>query len=205
MNNKSKVIMAEKDFDLKKIAPLVSSDLFKFVNEEIKGIIEKICFNYKLDSIEVLQKYNIDILNIGAKFGVKKRNRRILPSDKQCMGRKLDGKQCTRGRKDNSEFCKSHLNKLPFGRIDDDDYFVKEPSKRGRKRKNNVLNCNKYIITHIEEIDGNNYLVDDNNMVYSFDVNNPLFLGVKSTEIIDDINQSVLKKIEVPENKILVY
>ena len=197
--------MAEKDFDFKKIAPLVSSDLFKFVNEEIKCIIDKICINYKLDSNDVLQKYNIDILNIGAKFGVKKRNRRILPSDKQCMGRKLDGKQCTRGRKDNSEFCKSHLNKLPFGRIDDDDYFVKEPLKRGRKCKNNVLNRNKYIITHIEEIDGNNYLVDDNNFVYSFDVNNPLFLGVKSVELIDDINQTVLKKIEVPEDKIVVY
>ena len=197
--------MAEKDFDFKKIAPLVSSDLFKFVNEEIKCIRDKICINYKLDSNDVLQKYNIDILNIGAKFGVKKRNRRILPSDKQCMGRKLDGKQCTRGRKDNSEFCKSHLNKLPFGRIDDDDYFVKEPLKRGRKCKNNVLNRNKYIITHIEEIDGNNYLVDDNNFVYSFDVNNPLFLGVKSVELIDDINQTVLKKIEVPEDKIVVY
>ena len=60
-------------------------------------------------------------------------------ASQQCMGRKLDGKQCTRGRKDGTEFCKSHLNKLPFGRIDDDDYCVKEPSKRGRKRKNNVF------------------------------------------------------------------
>ena len=110
------------------------------------------------------------------------------------MGRKLDGKQCTRGRKDNTEFCKSHLNKLPFGRIDDDDYCVKEPSKRGRKRKNNLLNCNKYIVTHIEEIEGNNYLVDDNNLVYSFDVNNPMFLGIK--------NEDKLQKIEVPENMI---
>lgn len=188
--------MAEKDFDLKKLAPLVSSDLFKFVNDEIKTIIEKICYNYNLNSNDVLQKYNIDILNIGAKFGVKKRNRRVLPSDKQCMGRKLDGKQCTRGRKDNSEFCKSHQNKLPFGRIDDDDYCVKEPSKRGRKKKNNILNCNKYIVTHIEEIEGSNYLVDDNNLVYSFDVNNPSFLGIK--------HNNVLKKIDVPEHMICV-
>ena len=188
--------MAEKDFDLKKLAPLVSSDLFKFVNDEIRTIVEKICNSYNLNPNEVLQKYNIDILNIGAKFGVKKRNRRVLPSNKQCMGRKLDGKQCTRGRKDNSEFCKSHQNKLPFGRIDDDDYCAKEPSKRGRKKKNNVLNCNKYIVTHIEEIEGNNYLVDDNNLVYSFDVNNPLFLGIK--------HNNVLKKIDVPEQMICV-
>lgn len=188
--------MTEKDFDLKKLTPLVSSDLFKFVNDEIKSIIEKICNNNNLNCVDVLQKYNIDILNIGAKFGVKKRNRRVLPLDKQCMGRKLDGKQCTRGRKDNIEFCKSHQNKLPFGRIDDNEYFIKEPSKRGRKKKNNILNCNKYIITHIEEIEGNNYLVDDHNLVYSFDVNNPSFLGIKYNNI--------LKKIDVPDNMISV-
>ena len=56
------------------------------------------------------------------------------------------------------------------------------------------MNCNKYIVTHIEEIEGSNYLVDDNNMVYSFDVNNPMFLGIK--------HQDKLQKIDVPENKI---
>jgi hypothetical protein len=189
--------MAEKDLDLKKITPLVSCELFKFVNDEVRMIVQKLCNEYSLDYKGVLDKYNIDILNIGAKFGVKKRNRRILQHDKQCMGRKLDGKQCTRGRKGVSEFCKSHLNKLPFGRIDDE-YNAKEPSKRGRKRKNNVLSCNKYIVTHIEQLNGENYLVDDNNLVYSFDVNNPEFLGVKD-------NNNSLKKIDVPVNDIAVY
>jgi hypothetical protein len=188
--------MTEKDFDLKKIAPLVSCELFKFVNDEIKVIIDKICNEYNLDYKTVLESYNIDILNIGAKFGVKKRNRRILPSDKQCMGRKLDGRQCTRGRNGDSEFCKSHQNKLPLGRIDDE-YNAKEPSKRGRKRKNNVLSCNKYIVTHMEQLDGNNYLVDDNNFVYSFDVNNPEFLGIKEN--------NCLKKIEVNSNDIATF
>ena len=186
--------MTEKDFDLKKIAPLVSSELFKFVNEEIRSILQKVCSENSLDYNSVLEKHNIDILNIGAKFGVKKRNRRILPCDKQCMGRKLDGKQCTRGRKGNTEFCKSHLNKLPHGRIDDE-YSVKEPLKRGRKRKNNILKCNEYIVTHIEQISGNNYLVDDRNFVYSFDVNNPRFLGVKENE--------TLKKIELTNTQIM--
>ena len=158
--------MEEKDFDLKKLAPLVSSDLFKFVNDEVKTIIEKICLNYNLNYTEVLEKYNIDLLNIGAKFGVKKRNRRVLPANKQCMGRKLDGKQCTRGRKDGTEFCKSHLNKLPFGRIDDEDYCVKEPSKRGRKRKNNVLNCNKYIDYDDDDDDITLPIIDENKELF---------------------------------------
>ena len=36
-----------------------------------------------------------------------------------------------------------------------------------------------YVLTHIETIDDQNYLVDDKNFVYSFDVNNPEFLGIK--------------------------
>ena len=95
-----------------------------------------------------------------------------------------------------NEFCKSHQNKLPLGRIDDE-YCAKEPSKRGRKRKNNVLSCNKYIVTHMEQLDGDNYLVDDNNFVYSFDVNNPEFLGVKEN--------NTLKKIDVPLTEIATY
>ena len=40
------------------------SDLFKFVNDEVKTIIEKICLNYELGGHnEVIDKYNIDILN----------------------------------------------------------------------------------------------------------------------------------------------
>ena len=92
----------------------MSNDLFKFVNDEIKIIIEKICNENHLDYKTVIEKYNIDILNIGAKFGVKKRNRRIFATDKQCMGRKLDGRQCTRGRNEIVSFIKSHQNKLPW-------------------------------------------------------------------------------------------
>ena len=171
-------IQKDIEFDLKKIAPLVSSELFKFVTEEIKNIVGKICTDNNLEISNVLDKYNTDIVNIGAKFGVKKRNRRVLPKDKQCMGRKLDGAQCTRGRKDGTEYCKSHMNKLPFGRIDDV-MHAKVAMKRGRKKKGGSIDNNKYIVTQIETIGESNYLVDDNNFVYSFDAKNPEFLGIK--------------------------
>lgn len=165
----------DNEFDLKNITPLVSNDLFKFINEEIRGIIKNICKENKLEETIVLDKYNLEILNIGAKFGVKKRNRRVLPQDKMCMGRKLDGKQCTRGRKADSDYCKSHMNKLPFGDVRQA-FDIPPISKRGRKKKTMI---NKYIVTHIEEIGGSNYLVDDKDWVYSFNVNDPRFLGVK--------------------------
>ena len=175
------------EIDVKSINPIMPSDLFKIIQDEIDNILKKICLDYQLDIDTVSKKYNMDVTKIGIKLGVKKRNRRVLPKHLQCMGRKLDGKQCTRGRKDNSDYCKSHMNKLPYGRIDDE-FKLKEPLKRGRKRKSSSKEV-EYVFTHIDVIDGENYLVDNNNFVYSFDINNPEFLGIKT--------ESGIKKIEI--------
>lgn len=177
----------EQEIDVKAINPIMPSDLFKIIQDEIDNILKKICLDYQLDIDTVSKKYNMDVTKIGIKLGVKKRNRRVLPKHLQCMGRKLDGKQCTRGRKDNSDYCKSHMNKLPYGRIDDE-FKLKEPLKRGRKRKSSSKEV-EYVFTHIDVIDGENYLVDNNNFVYSFDINNPEFLGIKT--------ESGIKKIEI--------
>ena len=163
------------DIVLNDIKPIVPNELFKTVSNEFTKLLKKICDSNNLEYDIIKQHYNEDIVNIGSKIGVKKRNRRILPSELQCMGRKLDGVQCTRGKRDTSDFCKSHENKLPYGRIDEP-FKGKEINKRGRKKKNKN---NDYILTHMEIIDGNNYLVDDKNYVYSFNINEPEFLGIK--------------------------
>lgn len=182
------VISDQQEIDVKTINPIMPSDLFKIIQDEIDNILKKICVDYQLDIDTVSKKYNMDVTKIGIKLGVKKRNRRVLPTHLQCMGRKLDGKQCTRGRKDNSEYCKSHMNKLPYGRIDDE-FKLKEPLKRGRKRKSSSKEV-EYVFTHIEVINGENYLVDTNNLVYSFDINNPVFLGIKTDNGIKKIENT---------------
>jgi hypothetical protein len=165
----------KQDIDIGDIKPIVPNELFKTVTHEFKKIFQKICDDNDLNYDLIYSKYLEDINKIGTKIGVKKRNRRVLPPNLQCMGRKLDGEQCTRGKRDISDFCKSHENKLPYGRIDEP-YKGKEINKRGRKKKNKN---NDYILTHMEIIDGTNYLIDDKNYVYSFNINNPEFLGIK--------------------------
>lgn len=196
-------ISDQQEIDIKTINPIMPSDLFKIIQDEIDNILKKICVDHQLDIDMVSKKYNMDVTKIGIKLGVKKRNRRVLPTHLQCMGRKLDGKQCTRGRKDNSEYCKSHMNKLPYGRIDDE-FKLKEPLKRGRKRKSSSKEV-EYVFTHIEVINGENYLVDTNNLVYSFDINNPVFLGIKTDNGIKKIENtepqtpvSELSKVSMP-------
>ena len=53
---------------------------------------------------------------------MKKRNRRVLDNSIRCMGRKIDGKQCTRSRLKDCDFCKSHKDNLAHGRVDDPNY-----------------------------------------------------------------------------------
>jgi hypothetical protein len=38
--------------------------------------------------------------------------------DTICLGRKIDGSQCTRKKYNNNDFCKNHIKKLPNGRVD---------------------------------------------------------------------------------------
>ena len=175
--------MTETDIKLGDISPIIPNNLFKLINSELNTIIEKICNENNLDFKDISDKYSEDITKIGTKFGVKKRNRRVLPAEFQCMGRKLDSKQCTRGKRDNSDYCKSHENKLPFGRIDEP-FKGKEVKNRGRKKRDKH---NDFIATHVEIIEGKNYLVDDNNFVYTFNINNPEFMGIKQNNTINKI------------------
>lgn len=182
----------EGEFDMNQIKPLVSNDILKIVLDEIDSIMLKLSFKYSLPISEIRDYIKDDLNKVGIKLGLKKRNRRVLPPDKQCMGRKLDSKQCTRGRyKEGSEFCKSHDNKLPLGRIDDE-YVQKEPSQRGRKKKNSKKSS-EYILTRIKTIGEINYLVDDRNFVYSFDTNNPRFLGIKVDNTLKSLDSLGIK------------
>ena len=63
---------------------------------------------------------------------------------------------------------------------------------RGRKKKNGKKSS-EYILTHIETIGEINYLVDDRNFVYSFDTNNPCFLGIKIDNTLKSLDNLGIK------------
>ena len=180
------------DLNLDNIKPLISNDLLKTVLDEFNVLISKISNRYGISVSDLNDFLKDDISKLGVKLGIKKRNRRVLPPEKQCMGRKLDGNQCTRGRHSvTSEFCKSHANKLPLGRIDDVCTHVNEFQK-DKKRKNSKKSS-EYILTRIDTINNVNYLVDDRQFVYSFNTETPEFLGVKVDNTIKTLEQLGIK------------
>jgi len=108
-----------KDIELDNIQPMLSQNAFKIITDEMVMIIKNIQKKYKISDPGFTETYDKQIQGLSLKLGMKKRNRRVLDNDIRCMGRKIDGKQCTRSRLKDCDFCKSHKDNLPHGRVDD--------------------------------------------------------------------------------------
>ena len=87
------------------------------------------------------------------------------------MARKQDGNQCTRRKKDHTDYCGKHIKNRKYGRIDDYSNIVDK-----------LAEDDNYIMTWIETFNGVEYLVDSNNIVYTNDVITPEIVGKKNTD-----------------------
>lgn len=160
-----------------KISPVLSNELIKLIEDEIDKSLKNISDKYNIEHSEI-SFFKPNINKISTIIGLKKRIRRTLPNELMCMGRKLDGEQCTRSRLNNKEYCLTHQKRLPNGRIDDENYVKKEKGKRGRKKKfSEIENSEDYIPTRIIEINNTKYLKDFDNNVYTYNISEPTLIG----------------------------
>ena len=160
--------------------------LAKLCLDECEKIALKITHFKQLDKTEIMSNflpkdtYFNEIINDVIQKQKKKVNKRNLPCGERCLGRKMDFSQCTRKRKDNTEFCGSHIKNRPNGKIGDDgSCFNKKKGTRGRKRKN--LNDNvgaNEILTTKKYIGNELYLMDTNNVIYTYNQEFPVILGL---------------------------
>jgi len=102
-----------------------------------------------------------------------KRKRNIIPDNKRCLGRKIDGLRCTRSRK-YGEFCKSHFNSLPNGRVDDGKKF---DTKKKLVYAKNLDDDDNYITVFKKIINGKLHFIDDNDYIYINNIKNPKRIG----------------------------
>lgn len=106
----------------------------------------------------------------------------------RCMARIHDNTQCTRKCKNDSiMLCGSHQNSLPYGRIDDDEITQtkhNEKKSNNHKKKNHDhydpenIDLSLYVKTAIININGIEYLIDENNIIYEYNDTNTI-LGQK--------------------------
>ena len=127
--------------------------------------------NIKINNKEEIYKKVFLEVNKSFKIQSIKKQRRSIPSNQLCMGRKLDNLQCTRRRLNGKEYCKSHFNKLTNGRIDSPSKKPTTTGKRGRKRKVKIddkYNDENYKTFFPCVIKGKKYLSDIENNIFEF-------------------------------------
>lgn len=84
----------------------------------------------------------------------KKRVKNTVPQFERCTAKRCSGEQCTRRRKDNEEFCGTHIKGTPHGVITKD---------------SNEDNNYKKVSVWIQEISGISYYIDNMYNVYNME------------------------------------
>ena len=93
-------------------------------------------------------KPHLDIL-IKSKSEKRKRNKHQIPLNERCLAKKSGGEQCTRRKKNDSDFCGTHIKGTPHGQTTD------------------LVNTLKKVNVYAEDIDGIIYYIDDDGNVYN--------------------------------------
>lgn len=111
----------------------------------------------------------------------KSTSRSTLTEEERCAGIKTDGERCTRKHTPGYKFCKSHLKKST-----ESENGEKQSKKRGRKPTTvadpKLFEPETYIPVIYTVINGEKLLIDFNNRVYSNDLENPRYLGIKTVD-----------------------
>lgn len=108
----------------------------------------------KNENINQLLQYIYDydrLTFIKDDFQKRKRVKNFVPIYDRCCAKRANGEQCTRRRKDESEYCGTHMKGTPHGIIDN---------------KNEIKTSTQKIEVWTQDIQGIVYYIDKSNNVY---------------------------------------
>lgn len=135
----------------------MSSELLSIINnyeaKKTTELLKNISKDYNINFDELMGKYITS--------NVCKPCNNKIQDHEQCCARKQDGMRCTRRHKQGSRFCGKHVNNLKFGEYNQTEKNDSEQTIRVIK------------IT----IDGRQYLMDNNNIVYTNNPEKPEVIG----------------------------
>lgn len=152
---------------------ITPKNVIDLVIKECKRVIGGISKKHDIDYDELLNEHLPEKIRLHNLL-IKRKNRRNLPVNEMCMGRKLDMQQCTRRRQDNNDFCASHNKKLKMGRIDEPFPSEMLKGKRGRRKKQNInIEQRNSIPTYLEVINHQKCLIDNYGRIYYYNEENP--------------------------------
>ena len=96
--------------------------------------------------------YDYDRLSFSKEdFQKRKRIKNFVPTFDRCSAKRANNEQCTRRKKDNCDYCGTHLKGTPHGIVD---------------YQNEQKNTTQKIEVYAQDIQGIVYYIDNNNNVY---------------------------------------
>jgi hypothetical protein len=121
-------------------------------------------FKQKIQTMDLSESNIFEILNFVYEyehlaitkedFQKRKRVKNIVPFCYRCKAKRANGEQCSRRKREESEFCGTHIKGIPHGQITNNEI-------------DSVENNKKKISVWAEEIMGITYYIDSNHNVYS--------------------------------------
>lgn len=123
------------------------------INEELMSLLQQI---YDYENISLVKE----------DFAKRKRVKNVVPFFDRCVACRANGEQCTRRKKEGSDFCGTHIKGTPHGVI---------------KEHNSSESVEKKISIWVCDIKGIMYYLDNNNNVYDSE---EVMLNKKNPKII---------------------
>lgn len=136
-------------------------------------------YRYIEESPDLSEQDYVNLHRLAKRHAIQQKNRLeeyllSYPTANRCLARIHDNTQCTRKYKDYaSQLCGSHINSLPYGRIDDPEgQPISDKKIKGRKlkRKSDLdidqIDLSTYIKTEMIKINGTIYLIDEHGVLF---------------------------------------
>lgn len=124
------------------------------LKNDIKEQMDKSDISKSSDYSKILQ-YIFDypsITFLKDDFQKRKRAKNFICSNDRCNAKRASGEQCTRRKKEDNEYCGTHIKGLPHGEVDIMEATQKKPTS---------------IEVFVQDINGINYYIDNKNNVYN--------------------------------------
>tara|TARA_B100001123_G_scaffold362836_1_gene420236 strand:+ start:69 stop:596 length:528 start_codon:yes stop_codon:yes gene_type:complete len=170
----------------------ISGNFYILLYTECKNLISRICsdpiINKECPQIDKLEDYmnQTFIPSKNTLDSIKSsstRKKTILTKEERCCAIKKDLEQCTRRKREGQEFCGKHIDKQPYGVADDKTTDI--------DLSQHTTDDPDDLPVYVENFNGTDFLVDVENFVYTYDIDNPERVGIKISEgvmtLLDDI------------------
>lgn len=151
----------------KRINDKIGNYVVTFKQELLKLLGQHECMNSEIDNF--IQSYSV--LHLGKEdFVRRKRVKNVVPYYERCCAKRANGERCTRRKKDEAQFCGTHIKAQPHGVFD---MMEDETTSQTTMKK---------IVVKAQDIKGIIYYIDDYTNVYEphdilNGVNNPKIIA----------------------------